>query len=123
MSEEDEGRRRRALALDAEALVASELARRGFAILGRNVRVGRLEIDLIARRGSLVVFCEVRSRASSALLDPIETIDRSKAQRIRRAAARWLAGARLGAVEVRFDAASVVFDCDPARLDYFENAF
>jgi putative endonuclease len=35
---------------------------RGFSIVGRNVRLGRGEIDLIARRGELLVFAEVNTR-------------------------------------------------------------
>jgi putative endonuclease len=107
----------------AEALVAAKLASQGFAILGRNVRVGRLELDVIARRGSLVVVCEVRARASSRIAEPWETIDRAKIARIRRATGQWLSTARLGGVGIRFDAASVVFDCDPPRIEYFESAF
>ena len=108
---------------DAEALVAAKLASQGFAILGRNVRIGRLELDVIARRGGLVVICEVRSRRSAGIAEPWQTIDRAKIARIRRATAQWLGQNQLGGVAVRFDAASVVFDRDPPRIDYFEEAF
>lgn len=108
---------------EAEALVAAKLASQGFAILGRNVRVGRLELDVIARRGSMIVVCEVRARSSARMAEPVESIDRAKIARIRTATARWLAGAGLGPVSVRFDAASVVFDRDPPRIEYYEEAF
>lgn len=111
------------LGKSGEALVAAKLASQGFVILGRNVRVGRLELDVIARRGGLVVVCEVRSRRSSGLLEPWQTIDRKKIERVRRATAQWLRESRLGGVTIRFDAASVVFDRDPPRIDYFEEAF
>lgn len=108
---------------EAEALVAAKLASQGFAVLGRNVRVGRLELDVIARRGSVVVVCEVRARSSARIAEPYETIDHAKIARIRRATAEWLRSADLGPVSVRFDVASVVFDRDPPRIDYFEEAF
>ena len=111
------------LGREAEGLVAERLERAGFAIVGRNVRVGRLEIDLIARRRALVVFCEVRARTHDRFMAPVQSIDRGKVQRIRRAAALWLSAAELGSVDVRFDAASVVFDTKPPRVDYFEAAF
>lgn len=107
----------------AEALVAERLERAGFAVLARNARVGRLEIDVIARSGRLVVFCEVRARASDRFMSPAESIDRAKQGRVRRAAAAWLRAARLGDVDVRFDAASVVFDTPAGRIEYYENAF
>ena len=107
----------------AEALVAAKLASQGFAILGRNVRVGRLELDVIARRGSMIVVCEVRARSNARIAEPVESIDRAKIARIRRATAQWLTTAGLGGVSVRFDAASVVFDRDPPRIEYYAEAF
>jgi putative endonuclease len=104
-------------------LVARHLELEGFEILARNARVGRLELDLIARRADLVVFCEVRARTSSALVNPVETIDRSKVQRIRRAAALWLSQHPQGRAQLRFDAAGVTFDRDPPELTYYESAF
>ena len=59
----------------AERLVAEYLQARGFQIVGQNVRVGRLEIDLIARRRELLVFCEVRARRHDRLVAPAATID------------------------------------------------
>lgn len=91
--------------------------------MGCNVRVGRLELDVIARRGSLVVVCEVRSRTSADPVHPAETIDRKKLDRIRRATAIWLRQEKLGRVRARIDAAAIVFDGpngDP-QVEYYEN--
>jgi putative endonuclease len=107
----------------AESLVADYLKRKGFEILQRNARLGRLEIDIIARRRALVVFCEVRSRSRDQWITPAQSIDHRKAEHIRRAAAQWLAAARPGPVEVRLDLASVVFDVPEGRIDYYEAAF
>jgi putative endonuclease len=106
-----------------EQLVARRLESQGFQVLACNARVGRLELDVIAARGSLVVFCEVRTRNSRAFLDPIETIDRAKVGRVRKAAAQWLAGQQLRFDEIRFDAASVLLDGPEPQIDYFEAAF
>lgn len=92
-------------------------------MIARNARVGRLEIDVIARRAQLLVFCEVRARASRRLLDPVETIDRPKRARIRAAALRWLALTNTDYEELRFDAASVVFEGTAPELTYYEDAF
>jgi putative endonuclease len=107
----------------AEELVACELERAGFTVLARNARVGRLEIDLVAQRQGLVVFCEVRSRASAAWIDPIHTIDRAKVQRLRQAALGWLRMHRVRAEELRFDAASVVLEGSSPSVTYYEGAF
>jgi putative endonuclease len=114
---------RAALGLRGEELAASHLEQQGYRILARNVRVGRCELDVIATRGRTVVFCEVRTRASDALIEPVESIDPAKVARVRRAAAQWLAGQTARYEQVRFDAASVLLNDDAPRFTYFEDAF
>jgi putative endonuclease len=110
------------LARHGESLVATLLERQGFSICGRNVRVGRLELDIIAKRGSLIVVCEVRSRMRARPVFPAETIGPSKLARIRRATAIWLRNQKLGRVHARIDAAAVVFEpgSEP-HVEYYEN--
>ncbi|MGD8826157.1 MAG: YraN family protein [Myxococcales bacterium] len=114
--------KRSELARRGEALIGSLLERQGFSICGRNVRVGRLELDIIARRGSLVVVCEVRSRTHARPVFPAETIGADKLARIRRATALWLRDQKLGRVNARIDAAAVVFEpgSEP-HVEYYEN--
>lgn len=69
---------RMSLGRKAEQLVAEYLARAGVALIA-NARQGRLEIDLIARRDRLVVFCEVRSHSDARFISPAHTITRVKA--------------------------------------------
>ena len=107
----------------AEALAAQHLEGLGYELLARNVRQGRLELDIVARKAGLVVFCEVRARTSDRFISPAHSIDHAKIQRVRQAAARWLSDAQLGRVEVRFDAACIVFDVPGGRLTYYEGAF
>jgi putative endonuclease len=117
------GRARAVVGSQGEQIAALHLQKSGFEIVARNARVGRLEIDLIARRGELLVFCEVRARSSRALLEPIETIDLRKRARIRQAALLWLSATDASYSELRFDAASVVFDARGPELTYYEDAF
>lgn len=86
------------------------------------MRVGRLELDVIAQRGNLMVFCEVRARTSADIAAPYESIDRKKIDRVRRAALGWLTQRGGARVDVRFDVASIVLG-PPMKMDYFENAF
>ena len=117
-------RARQQLGARGEELVAERLRREGFEIVARNARVGRLELDIVAARGGLVVFCEVRTLASNALYEPAESVGRDKVARVRRAAAQWLQAGQRRFTEVRFDVASVVLGGGPeATVQYFEGAF
>jgi putative endonuclease len=107
----------------AEDLVALRLEAFGFQIVGRNVRLGRLELDLIARSQDLVVFCEVRGRAHDRFVAPAATMDPRKVARVRQAAAQWLRAHRPGSVDVRFDVAAVIFDVPGGRIEYYEGAY
>ena len=106
-------------------MVARLLVERGFEILARNVRVGRLELDIIAGQGRLVVVCEVRTRTTAYFGTPVESIDPAKVRRVRVAAARWLATQpELSGRRVRYDAAGVLFErgTEPS-VEYYVDAF
>lgn len=102
---------------------AAELYRRdGFAV-ERNFRAGRIEVDLVACRPGLVVFCEVKTRATDRWGLPAEAVGYEKQVRIRRAAAAWLAERSPGPVEVRFDVVSAIVANGRTRLTHIPNAF
>jgi Holliday junction resolvase-like predicted endonuclease len=104
----------------AEALVASRLAAAGWSILGRNVHVGRHELDLVAVDPGpppALVVLEVRWRADRSFGLPEETVDHAKRARVRAAAYGLLDlgtlpdGAGLPRLPLRFDLVVV----EPAR--------
>jgi putative endonuclease len=110
----------------AEEAVASYLASRGFSIVARNLRLGRLEIDVVARRDDLVAVVEVRARGRTAWTTGFGSIDGRKRQRIRRAGERlWQRRYKNDASvrRLRFDAASVTFGEDGPVVEYAEAAF
>lgn len=67
----------------AEEAVAAHLTAMGWRILGRNVRVGRCEVDIVALdvAGALVIV-EVRSRSAPGFGAPEESVDVSKVARL-----------------------------------------
>ena len=73
----------------SERLAELALRLKFFRILDRNFRAQGGEIDLVAQRGSLIVFVEVKTRAR--LVDGMEAVDLGKQQRVGRVARRWLA--------------------------------
>lgn len=67
-----------------EALAAWYLRLKGWRILARRVKTPRGEIDLVARRGRVVAFVEVKWRATSGELDL--AIDEYRLRRVAAAA-------------------------------------
>jgi putative endonuclease len=96
-------------------------------LLGRNVRVGRWEIDILAREGEVVAVVEVRTRGPGSWQRALDSVDHGKQQRLRRAAAvLWSRrfSRRPDLDRVRFDVASVVFEpgSEPS-VEYVRGAF
>jgi putative endonuclease len=81
---------------------------RGYRVVERNRWIAGYELDLVLCRGRTVVFCEVKSKTSTAWGDPIEMVTPEKVRRIRRAAEVWLSVRReYRGYAVRFDVVAV----------------
>ena len=65
-----------------EQIVALKLREQGWELLDRNVRFRRKEIDIVARRGRLVAFVEVKGRRTARFGDPLEAVTRRKRREI-----------------------------------------
>jgi putative endonuclease len=111
----------------AEAAVARDLAARGLVILGTNVRLGRLELDIVAREDDTVVVIEVRTRGVTAWQTGLESIARTKAKRVRAAGERLWRQRFLRDPSVnrmRFDVAVVTFgDEGQSVIEYARGVF
>jgi len=93
---------------------------RGYRILATNTWAGAYELDVVARRGRRLVFCEVKSRADDLHGTAHEMVGAEKQRRVRRAAEAWLQQhPKLGALDVRFDVVAV----DGDALTRIANAF
>lgn len=70
-----------------ERAVAAYLRRCGWIVLGRNLRIGRDEIDILALEPMVaVVVVEVRARTRPGYGAPVESVDGRKVARLYRAA-------------------------------------
>ncbi len=115
---------RRDLGAAGERAVADWYRSAGYEIVDCNWRCREGELDLVVRRDRVVAFCEVKTRSSTAFGAPAEAVTATKRRRIRRLAARWLDEHRVGAGELRFDVASVVWSRGEApAVDVIEGAF
>jgi putative endonuclease len=128
---------RRALGRLGEELAAAHLTRLGLSILARNLRTRAGEIDLIVldRRQSALVFVEVKTRRVTAAAqrvrpeqEPLPWLRPRQRARVRRLALAWLSQpkhTRPRARTIRFDAVGVIVDERGRllRLDHIEAAW
>ncbi|HEY3843763.1 MAG TPA: YraN family protein [Acidimicrobiales bacterium] len=102
-----------------EETAAAWYRRRGYTIVARNWHHESGEIDLLCRRGGVLVVCEVKARRTDRLGAPLEAVTRGKQHRLRRLAAAYLQTAPGGYDEIRFDVASIL----GSALTVVEGAF
>lgn len=93
-------------------------------MLGRNYRMGHKEIDLVARRGEVVAFVEVKTRAGYGFGHPLESITWKKRREIAQVAAAWIERHGLPGDVYRFDAVAVLLPAGGSPLiEHVEDAW
>jgi putative endonuclease len=114
-----------------ERLAAERLEAAGYRVIERNYRTREGELDVIARRGDVLVFCEVKTLVARGTGNgpayPLEAVRHAKRAKIRKLARAWMSE-RTGVVRfrsVRFDAIGVMLS--PAgrllAIEHLEAAF
>ena len=115
---------RRRLGIAGEDAVARWYEDAAYEVLDRNWRCRDGELDLVVRRDATLVFCEVKTRASTRFGAPIEAVTGTKQRRLRTLAARWLAEHEARRRTLRFDVASVTRTPDGELVvEVLEGAF
>lgn len=102
-------------------MAVRHLERAGMVVLDRNWRCAtadvRGEIDIVARDGDELVFCEVKTRRTGGAGAAFEAVTPRKVAQLRRLAASWLAASGLRVPQVRLDAVSVTWPADGGRAE------
>lgn len=107
-----------------EDLAIAYLNGQGLVVLDRNWRCREGELDLILTDGSIVVVCEVKTRAGTGFGAPAEAVDGRKARRIRRLTHLWLSTFRVPWCELRFDILAITWPPHTTpRINHIKDAF
>lgn len=104
-----------------EDLACERLVAEGCAIVQRNWRVGHYEVDIIAMRGSRIIFVEVKTR-SHRDDDPLDAMDRRKMMRIARSANAYVQMYDIRQ-EVQFDIFAIRGTPDDYEIEHIADAF
>ena len=116
-----------ALGREAEEAAAEKLRANGFRILWQNLRIGALELDLVAKKGDLVVVVEVRARGPGSFEKPLASISRTKRRTLLRGVRALWKGriAKMPEVKrIRIDVAAVTRDeAGALAIEWIAGAF
>ncbi|MEW6510484.1 MAG: YraN family protein [Bacteroidota bacterium] len=109
---------------EAEELAVEYLQHRGYSIVERNYRFSKKgEIDIIARDGEYLVFCEVKSRSDEEFGPPEYALTPLKQRTIRRTAEAYLALKHIQDQACRFDVVAIRLVEGRPVLTLLKNAF
>ena len=92
-----------------EDAAVAHLVARGMQVVARNWRCRHGEIDVVAREGDTLVFCEVKTRSGLGYGSPLAAITPAKQVRLRRLAGLYLAEAGGHPGPIRIDAVGILW--------------
>lgn len=104
-----------------EQLAAELLEAKGFAVVARNFRYRRSEIDLIAANENLLVFVEVKTRTNLDFGQPETFVTPNQRRQIHAAAGEYIHQTDWQH-DIRFDIIAITFG-QPPQLLHIEDAF
>ncbi|NUQ81971.1 MAG: YraN family protein [Bacteroidetes bacterium] len=106
----------------AEQFAAGWLEKQGHRILDRNFQFGHTEIDIITEYKGMLVFTEVKYRASTHLGHPFQQVNRKKIQNLFFAAEGYLIrNPQWKGRDIRMDVLSLTGNLDNPDVEAFEN--
>ena len=108
-----------------EDFAASYLEHTGYGIIERDWRQGSRDIDIVARTedGTTVVFVEVKTRSSDAIVRPEDAVDARKIRNLGRAADAYVKERAIWD-ELRFDLINIVGTApENFKLEHIIDAF
>ena len=104
---------------NGEDKIVSYLIKKGWAVIERNFRYQKKEVDIIAGKDDIIIFVEVKARNSDQFGQGFEAVDSRKKRHILSVARYYMEKYNIQDINIRFDVASI--DCDV--IQYIENAF
>ncbi|GAB4025651.1 YraN family protein [Spirosoma koreense] len=98
------------------------LRQQGYEIMTRNFRHQHAEIDLIAKKGKLLLFVEVKTRTNLSYGNPEEFVSYTKAHLVMKAAEHYIFSTDWR-FDIRFDIIAVTIAGNELRIKHIEDAF
>lgn len=106
-----------------EKLTCKYYREKGYRLLAVNYRSRFGEIDVIAQKNDVIVFCEVKTRSEKTYYSPKEAVTAAKQAKIKNTALIYIDENKLGKYSIRFDVSEVYSKDNRYKLNIIENAF
>ncbi|MCU0301285.1 MAG: YraN family protein [Candidatus Nanopelagicales bacterium] len=95
-----------------EDVAVAHLELVGMQVVARNWRCRHGELDVVAREGDTLVFCEVKTRRGLGFGTPLAAITPAKCARLRRLASAYLTAEGRHRGPIRFDGVGILMRAD-----------
>lgn len=105
-----------------ELLAVDFLSKNAYEIIERNYRFDKAEVDIIAKKGTILAIIEVKTRSSTDFGNPQDFVKPKQIQRLVKAVDEYVSANDLD-VEVRFDIVAIVKQGKAFQIEHIENAF
>jgi putative endonuclease len=108
---------------NAEKTAQKHLRSKGYTIIETNYRCKKGEIDIVAKCGNYLVFCEVKARRNKNYGTALEGVTESKIKKIRETAEDYLTKRNLRGADCRFDVVTLDETGNGLKVELIPNAF
>jgi len=105
-----------------EQLAVDFLQKKGYAILERNFRHQKAEVDIIARKEGVICAVEVKTRSTPEFGNPQDFVKPKQIQQLVKAMDFYITNNDLE-VELRFDIVAIIKNKLGTRIEHLEDAF
>ena len=115
----------RALGSLGEGIAARFLSRKGYRIIGRNIKTYVGEIDIVARKKSSIIFCEVKTRKGKVFCPPYFSVTKKKRRKLIQCALCYLKMKNMPDINWQIDVVSIEIDDFTGyvkKIEHFEDA-
>ncbi len=106
-----------------ETYATDYLVKKGYKILDRNFNCSFGEIDIIAKKDSIICFIEVKARSKKDFGSALEAITYSKQKRMIKVAQYYCIKNNLSEIPIRFEAIGIDLSSTPPMVEHIENIF
>jgi len=105
-----------------EQLAIEYLLKKGYQIIEKNYRYLKAEVDIIAKKETVLVAIEVKTRTSNYFGNPQDFINPKKIKLLVSAIDFYVIEKNLD-VEVRFDIIAIIHNKKEIKIEHLEDAF